>query len=133
VPCAFGGPSGGWLLCEILPEIYPADQVASGNTRPWEVCGLFLKNAGRIHEAIAVFERLYMTMLDYEIQTGHHVMKGMPLVWISDCQNSLGRQIVARRFIMLTLVEDAGRLKRNDFSPEPRLLLPGSLDLRPPA
>jgi hypothetical protein len=99
--------SGGWLLCEILPELYPADQVYAGNTRAWEVCGLFLKNAGRVHEAIAVFERLYMTMLDHEIQTGNHVMKGMPLVWISDCHSSLGRQLVARRFIMLTLVEDA--------------------------
>jgi hypothetical protein len=46
-------------------------------------------------------------MLDYEIQTRQHVMKGMPLVWISDCHRHVVRPSVAKRFIMLTLIEDA--------------------------
>ena len=91
----------------MLPSLFSPEQVSQGKTREWEVCGLVLLKSQRFHEAIAVFEALYLHMLDYEIQTHAHVMKGMPLVWISDCHRSLGHQVVARRFIMLTLIEDA--------------------------
>lgn len=63
--------SGGWQLCNLLPRLYTRDRVAAGDTRPWEVCGLVLKNAGRVHEAMAVFDRLYQTMQEHELQTWH--------------------------------------------------------------
>ncbi len=99
--------AGGWQLCDLLPKLFTPEQLAAGESRQWEVCGLVLMNTRRLHEAIAVFDRLYQTMLEHEVRTGQHVMKGMPLVWISDCQRHLNRPMVARRFIMLTLIEDA--------------------------
>jgi hypothetical protein len=98
---------GGWQLCELLPKLYSPEQISNGGARPWEICGIYLKSQGRFHEALAIFERLYLSMLDYETQTQKHVMKGMPLVWMSDCHQELGRRTVAKRFIMLTLIEDA--------------------------
>ncbi len=98
---------GGWRLCELLPQHYSPEHVSTRGARPWEVCGIFLISQRRFHEALAVFERLYLSMLEYETQTKNHVMKGMPLVWMSDCHHELGRRVVAKRFIMLTLIEDA--------------------------
>jgi hypothetical protein len=100
---------GGWKLCELLPTLYTSSQVSQGgnSARPWEVCGLLLQKSGRLHEALAIFERLYLHMLEHETQSKIHVMKGMPLVWMSDCHVGLGRPVVAKRFIMLTLIEDA--------------------------
>ncbi len=101
------GRDGGWQLCDVLPKLYSPEDVGQRRTRHWEVCGLALLNGRRFHEAIAIFERLYLHMLDYEIQTQKHTMKGMPLVWMSDCHRHLGRPMMARRFIVLTLIEDA--------------------------
>jgi hypothetical protein len=98
---------GGWRLSELLPKLYPPEQVSNGGARPWEVCGIHLKSQRRFHEALIIFERLYLSMLDYEIQTKRHVMKGMPMVWMSDCHQELGRRTAAKRFIILTLIEDA--------------------------
>ncbi|HTS48293.1 MAG TPA: hypothetical protein VMH05_10145 [Bryobacteraceae bacterium] len=98
---------GGWHLCDVLPGLYSPQDVSTGATRPWEVSGLVLLNRGRFHEAVAVFERLYLHQQAHELKTREHVMKGMPLVWMSDCHLRLGRPVLARRFIMLTLIEDA--------------------------
>lgn len=108
---------GGWGLCDVLPTLYSAEGVARGESRQWEVCGLKLLNGQRFYEAIAIFEALYLHMLDYEIQTHTHVMKGMPLVWIGDCHRAIGRPMTARRFILLTLIEDAIG-SNNTVSPE---------------
>jgi hypothetical protein len=103
----FDSPDGGWKLCEILPKIYLPKDAAYPKHRPWEVCGLVFFNRGRFHEAHAIFERLYLQMLRYEIETSEHTPKGVPLVWMSECQRGLGRAMIARRLIMLTLIEDA--------------------------
>jgi hypothetical protein len=97
---------GGWHLCEVLPRLYSPQDVGTGFTRPWEVSGLALLNRGRFHDALALFERLYLHQQAFELKTHEHVMNGMPLVWISDCHRRLG-PLLARRFIMLTLIEDA--------------------------
>jgi len=98
---------GGWRLGNVLAALYSPEQVAHGLTQDWERCGQLLMSQQRFHEAITVFDALYLQMLEHEVKTGEHVMKGMPLVWISDCHRGLGRLVVARRFVMLTLIEDA--------------------------
>jgi len=75
--------------------------------RAWELVGLHLSRSRRFYDAIAVFEKLYDRMLDRQRVTGQRMHKGMPLVWIRDCHVNLDHTALAKRFIMLTLVEDA--------------------------
>lgn len=106
------------LLLEQLPKRYAATNVAAEGReqRAWEVVGLIHLFSGRVHEALAIFWQLYQHMLSAQQQTGQ-VHKGMPLVWISDCFTRLGFAVHAKRYLMLTLVEDALR-ERGVISPE---------------
>src|SRR5438132_976294 len=75
--------------------------------RAWELTGMHLSRSRRLYEAIAVFEKLYDRLLDQQTVTRKRMHKGMPLVWIRDCHVNLGHTALAKRFIMLTLIEDA--------------------------
>jgi len=100
------------LLLNELPHRYRPEQVATpGNAqRAWEVVGLLHLNTGRTHEALAIFWRLYQHVLKAPLSLGY-VHKGLPLVWIADCFTRLGFQVHAKRYLMLTLCEDAIREK----------------------
>jgi len=103
-------------LLTLLPTRYPPAQVAKPpGDRMWVLAGLLFLNSGRVHEALGIFWGLYQQML--EAQTGStRVHKGMPLVWISDCFSRLGFPVHAKRYLMLTLCEDALR-ENGDVSP----------------
>jgi hypothetical protein len=74
-------------LMTILGTRYTPAQVAQPpGDRAWELAALYFFNSGRVH-------------------------KGMPLVWISDCFSHLGFPVHAKRYLMLTLCEDALREK----------------------
>jgi hypothetical protein len=94
-------------LSSLLPEKYaPEDVVTSDGARPWELAGLCFLHARRAHEALGIFWVLYQHMLAAQT-VGKRVHKGMPLIWISDCFRQLGFPVHAKRFLMLTLCEDA--------------------------
>ena len=99
--------NSGALLVRRLPEKYSPAQVAmpKGN-RAWELAGWLLLETGRVYEALSVFFCLYEQMLDAQAG-GDRVHKGMPLVWISECYFRLGFPVHAKRYLMLTLCEDA--------------------------
>lgn len=73
----------------------------------WERIGNFYKNQGRFHEAISIYSALYNQCLVIQEKTGSRVHKGTPLVWISDCYSALQSPVLAKRYLMLTLCEDA--------------------------
>ena len=64
---------------------------------------------GRWHEALGLFGGLYQVKLKYQSSRGDRIHKGMPLVWISDCFYHLGCIVHSKRYLMLTLCEDAVR------------------------
>jgi hypothetical protein len=99
-----------------LPTRYPPAQVAQPpGDRMWELVGLHFLNAGRGHEALGIFWGLYQQMLEAQIgSTSIH--KGMPLVWISECFSRIGLPVHAKRYLMLTLCEDALR-QNGEVSP----------------
>jgi len=98
-------------LMMLLPTRYTPTQVAQpSGDRAWELAGLYFLNSARIHEALGLFWGLYQHMLEAQNASGR-VHKGMPLVWISDCFNQLGFPVHAKRYLMLTLCEDALREK----------------------
>ena len=89
------------LIREMPRSLERSDQ------RAWELVGLHLIRVRQFYEAIAVFEELYRRLLEYQTANVVRVHKGVPLVWIRDCHVNLGHTALAKRFIMLTLVEDA--------------------------
>ena len=108
-----GGEDGAAQLVDELREaISPEEVVRSPDRqREWELCGLFYMNRGRCHEALAIFHSLYDHMLTYQLEVKEWVHKGMPLVYSSDCYERLGCRVLAKRYLMLTVAEDAIRDK----------------------
>lgn len=93
-------------LLELLPAKYPPSEIIKPNVaRAWELVGLWFLNSGRVHEAVGLFWRLYQQMVDGQQAGRCH--KGMPLVWLSECYARLGFPIHRKRYLMLTLCEDA--------------------------
>ena len=86
---------------------YKHDKVFSTeHVRAWELSGLYLLNSGRTHSALGLFWGLYQHLLDAQKELGR-INKGTPLVWMSDCFARLGFRLHAKRYLMLTLCEDA--------------------------
>jgi hypothetical protein len=93
------------LASRFSPE---AVAVESREQTIWELVGVYYYGLGRSHEAIEVFAMLYTHMVAAQQAMGR-VHKGMPLVRIADAYRQLGCPIHAKRFMMLTLCEDAIR------------------------
>ncbi len=98
-----GQPDSALKLLEELPRgLERQDQ------RAWELAGLHLgTRQRRFYEAILIFEEWYQRLLEYQTVKGARVHKGTPLVWIRDFHVNLDHTALAKRFIMLTLIEDA--------------------------
>jgi hypothetical protein len=96
-------------LLEFLPSRFPPSAVISSPdaSRIWELAALWFLNSHRVHEALGLFWRLYQQMVDGQQAGWSH--KGMPLVWLSDCYGRLGFPVHSKRYLMLTLCEDALR------------------------
>lgn len=105
------------LLAEFPRRWRPPEIAEPGpKQRVWELTGLYYLQTGRFHEALRLFWSLYQHMLAAQLRRGR-VHKGMPLVWMSECYQRLGYRFMAKRFLMLTLCEDALR-ERGRVSPE---------------
>lgn len=98
-----------------LPRSYPPERVASATDeqRVWELIGLYYRNRQQFYDALPVFATLYDHMLVAQEKNGERVHKGMPLVWMSDCFSAMGFAVLAKRYLMLTLCEDAITQKGN--------------------
>jgi hypothetical protein len=103
---------GAVRLVAELQKTYPYERFVSeddrlASQRVWELFGLFYLNHGRNHEALALFEALYEQELKAQETNKEWFNKGTPLVWISDCYFRMGFVALAKRYLMLTLCEDA--------------------------
>jgi hypothetical protein len=103
--------SGHARFIEELPKVFNDDSFVTDIEAQtcWERIGNFYKNQGRYHEAISLYSSLYNQLLFGQEQTQIRAHKGTPLVWISDCYSVLQCPILAKRYLMLTLCEDAIR------------------------
>ncbi len=110
---------GAALLSQELPKTYSPEMVATTENiqRAWELAGLYYFNQGRKHEALQIFLCMYDHLLSSQEKLGHYVHKGIPLVWISECYAGMNYPVLAKRYLMLTLCEDAIRESGN-VSPE---------------
>jgi hypothetical protein len=112
---------GAYLLLEELPKRLPCSQddlqlagsrrsTVGDYFRPWELCGMVYHEVlNRQHEALAVFRGLYEHMLRRQVALNVGIHKAMPLVWMEECHALLGHPVLAKRYMMLTAIEDAIR------------------------
>lgn len=98
------------VLIKELPETLEAAKVAELRTkerRVWELIGLFLRSQHRYYDAIAIYLAMYYHFLRLQGSSNQRVHKGMPLLWIGECFYNLGFITLSKRYLMLTLIEDA--------------------------
>jgi hypothetical protein len=96
------------LLLSTLEESFSGTRASSDPGKgTWELVGHIYRHLGRHFEALSIFRKLYYQMLRAQEETGNRCHKGMPLCWMSDCYLAVGYPLMALRYLMLTLVEDA--------------------------
>lgn len=106
------------LARELSKRISPEDLAEKDNLRrAWELTGLFYLLQTRFHEALQIFFSLYDHLLAAQEKMNFYNHKGMPLVWISESYSSLNYPVLAKRYLMLTLCEDAIR-EKGKISPD---------------
>ncbi len=103
-------PGGAAILKNLLPKSYPASKVAlqgSKERRIWELIGLYYRAKRQWYDAISVYYSMYSHFIVEQNKTKERIHKGMPLVWLAECFINLGFSTLSKRYLMLTLVEDA--------------------------
>ena len=103
-------PGGAAILIKELPIVLAAERVAEFGTderKVWESFGTFYRSQQRWYDAIAIYFSMYYHFLNSQITSSERVHKGMPLLWLADCYYYLGFTTLSKRYLMLTLVEDA--------------------------
>ena len=105
-------------LLESLPRVYPPEAFGLDNNtaqEAWHLTGFFYTLRNRHFEALSIYSALYRQML--LAQSRGRIHKGTPLVRIADSYSQLGYAVHAKRYLMLTLCEDALR-ETGNVSPE---------------
>jgi len=102
---------GATELARELPKNFDPTSVMDGlpAQEAWTSIGAFYASQNRDHEALLIYSALYDQMLVAQEERGTRYHKGTPLVWMSDCYARLGYTSISRRYLILTLVEDAIR------------------------
>lgn len=93
-----------------FPKVFkPADvaQHYQGGQRIWELIGRYFLHSGRIHEAAHLFSLLYEHLLAHQDAANERIHKGVALFWFAKSHSALGHAVTAKRYLMLTLCEDA--------------------------
>lgn len=103
-------PGGAAVLADELPKALLAEEVAkdgSDERRVWEWIGLYYRNRQIWHDAILIYASMYNHFLRHQLKIKERVHKGMPLVWLADSYASIANIPQSKRYLMLTLIEDA--------------------------
>ncbi len=109
-------PGGAPVLAKKLRSNFSAELVAQYGTRQrqaWERFGLLYRSQQRWYDAILIYSAMYEHFIKLQLRSKNRIHKGMPLVWIADCYEALGYSCLAKRYLMLTLAEDAVTMSGN--------------------
>jgi len=113
------------ILLDKLPEEWTPEDVSPRAGQPktieqrlWELIGLSILNKYGPHEALAIFMALYDHMLIAQEKNKYRVHKGMPLLWVSECFYRMGFHVHTKRYLMLTLCEDALTYNEGEIDPD---------------
>ena len=105
--------SGASQFAAILPEIFKVENFVDDTEAHlcWERIGNFFKNQRRLHEAILLYFGLYYHFIKTQDASGRWVQKATPLVWIAECCTQLGYHALAKRYLMLSHIDDSIAIK----------------------
>lgn len=105
--------SGASQFDKILPETFKVENFIDDTEAHlcWERIGNFFKNQGRLHEAILLYFGLYYHFIKAQDASGRWVQKATPLVWIAECCSQLGYHALAKRYLMLSHIDDSIAIK----------------------
>lgn len=98
---------GASQLVRVLEESIDPKETADGQSEIWDRCGGFYLVQGRFYEALSIYHTMYSKLIDMEVRSGERVHKGIPLVRISEIHAAMRHPLIAKRYVMLTLCEDA--------------------------
>ncbi len=98
---------------EVLPKVFKVDQFTADKEAHvcWERIGNFYKNQRRYHEALSIYFSLYDQFLAAQHVSRQWIQKATPLVWIAECCAQLGFRVLAKRYLMLSHIDDSIALK----------------------
>jgi hypothetical protein len=98
-------------MLQALPRLYPPATLRQKNGhRIWELVGLHFLHSNRFNEALSIFMGLYDQFFRAQQEAPETwIHKGPALCWILDCYAAMGFAVHAKRYLMLTLCEDAIR------------------------
>jgi hypothetical protein len=110
--------SGASQFSTALPHIFKVEGFINDTEAHtcWERIGNFYKNQRRFHEALLLYFGLYYHLIKAPNSTGKWVQKATPLVWIAECCSQLGYNALAKRYLMLSHIDDSIAMK-GDVSP----------------
>jgi len=113
------------VLLDKLAEEWTPEDVSPGAGQPktieqrlWELVGLSILKKYGPHEALAIFMALYDHMLLAQEKNKYRVHKGMPLLWVSECFYRMSFPVHTKRYLMLTLCEDALTYNEGKIDPD---------------
>ena len=96
---------GAFRLVKLLEASFDPSETAQGQCGVWDNCARFYAVQGRFHEALLIYAGMYARLM--EMQKVERKHKGTPLVRISEIHGYMGHPLLAKRYVMLTLCEDA--------------------------
>jgi hypothetical protein len=99
--------NGAFRLVELLGASIDPSETAQGQCGVWDNCARFYALQGRFHEALFIYVAMYGKLTDMQRTHDERKHKGTPLVRISEMHAYMGHPLLAKRYIMLTLCEDA--------------------------
>ncbi len=113
LPCAqlLDRRDGAVQLIRVLRE--QIDPTEEGACHVWDGCARFYTMQGRFYEALAIYHSMYDKLMEMQDRLRRRIHKGTPLVRISDVHGLMSRPLLAKRYIMLTVCEDAINCKGN--------------------
>jgi hypothetical protein len=97
----------------LLQRSFDPRETADGQCAIWDNCARYYTVQGRFHEALSIFSAMYAKLMDMQENRGERLHKGTPLVRISEIHGLMGHPLIAKRYLMLTLCEDAISSKGN--------------------
>jgi hypothetical protein len=98
---------GAFRVVKVLEDLIDPSETAEGQCAVWDSCARFYVVQGRFHEALLIYGAMYAKLMDMQRSQDERKHKGTPLVRISEIHGYLGHPLLAKRYVMLTICEDA--------------------------
>lgn len=92
-------------LVPLLRDNY--DPTPGNQEQIWDLSALAYSIQLRHYEALSIYYAMYQKQMEVQTANGVRIHKGTPLVRISDEHRALGNSLMAKRYMMLTMCEDA--------------------------